>query len=145
MMDNDECRNVNCTGSIMPEENFTIGFNVSGSCTEPAQINLTISTTVERDGGIETVKQNVGVVDCFWIPEDRVFRSYSSTSFQSGSYLDFYLHLSTNASDDVHIEFGINGSYGEFPNIEPSSDPHCRKSGMRIYYLKATDILRTWH
>ena len=135
-MDNDECRNVNCTGSIMPEENFTIGFNVSGSCTEPAQINLTISTTVERDGGIETVKQNVRVVDCFWIPEDRVFRSYTSTSFRSGSYLDFYLHLSTNASDDVRIEFGINGSSRANSYIGRSSNPLCGKPGRYFLYSR---------
>ena len=107
--DDGGCKNVNCTGNIiMPKENFTIGFNVSGSCTdsEPAQINLNTSTTVERNGGIETNKLNISVVDCFRIPEDGIVWSYTSTPFGSGSYLEFYLHFSTNASDDVHIEFG---------------------------------------
>ena len=42
--------------------NLTIGLGVTGSCTEPAQINLTSSDTV---GALQTVKKRTQVVDCF--------------------------------------------------------------------------------
>ena len=131
---NDECRNVNCTGNITSQGNLTVTFSHSGSCSEPAQINVTTFDTVELDsGGIATVTQSIRVTDCFWIPQNKRSGSISlsSPSWNGGTYLEFYVHSRTSASGVVNIEFEIvNGSYGEFSNIEPSSDPHCRKPGM---------------
>ena len=119
----------------MSEGNLTVEFSISGSCTEPAPINLTISDAVELENGIiQTIKRTIQIVDCFWIPQDRIIRrSTTSTSpAWTNSYLEFYVHLRTSASNVVDIEFGINGSYTQFPNIEPSSNPNCGKPGM--YY-----------
>ena len=143
---NEECKNVNCTGSIMFEGNLKIGLGFSGSCSEPAQINLTTSDTV---GAIQRVKNNTQVVDCFWIPQDglrwSIKRSYPSSS---GSYVKFYFNLSTttyfnpNAStiDAAHVEYGFvgyNGSHTEsgYRYVRLSSDQLCGKPGRFLYHM----------